>query len=52
MTPFLDDQELEGVHLERVLRWALLFSTIVVVVLPVYWVLEPGRQTAEATGQR
>jgi mono/diheme cytochrome c family protein len=50
LTPFLDDQELEGSHLERVLRWALLFSTIVAVVLPVYWVLEPGRQTAEAEG--
>jgi mono/diheme cytochrome c family protein len=50
LTPFLDDQELEGQHLERVLRWALLFSTIVAVVLPVYWVLEPNRQTAEADG--
>ncbi len=50
LTPFLDDQELEGGHLERVLRWALLFSTIVAVVLPVYWVLEPNRQTAEADG--
>ena len=50
LTPFLDDAELEGSHLERVLRWALLFSTIVAVVLPLYWVLEPGRQTAEAEG--
>lgn len=50
LTPFLDDQELEGSHLERVLRWALLFSTIVAVVLPLYWVLEPNRQTAEAGG--
>ncbi len=50
LTPFLDDQELEGRHLERVLRWALLFSTIVAVVLPLYWLLEPGRQTAEAQG--
>lgn len=50
LTPFLDDNELEGRHLERVLRWALFFSTIVAVVLPVYWVLEPGRQTAEADG--
>ncbi len=49
-TPFLDDQDLEGSHLERVLRWALLFSTIVAVVLPLYWVLEPNRQTAEAQG--
>ena len=32
------------------LRWALLFSTIVAVVLPLYWLLEPGRQTAEAEG--
>ena len=50
LTPFLDDNALETTHLERVLRWALLFSTIVAVVLPVYWVLEPGRQTAEADG--
>ena len=50
LTPFLDDEELEGHHLERVLRWALLFSTIVAVVLPLYWLLEPGRQDAEAEG--
>jgi mono/diheme cytochrome c family protein len=50
LTPFLDDSELEGRHLERVLRWALLFSTIVAVVLPLYWLLEPTRQTAEAQG--
>jgi mono/diheme cytochrome c family protein len=50
LTPFFDDETLEGRHLERVLRWALLFSTIVAVVLPVYWVLEPGRQSAEAQG--
>jgi mono/diheme cytochrome c family protein len=50
LTPFLDDQELEGSHLERVLRWALLFSTIIAIVLPLYWLLEPNRQTAEAEG--
>jgi mono/diheme cytochrome c family protein len=50
LTPFYDDTELEGNHLERVLRWSLLFSTIVAVVLPLYWVLEPNRQTAEAEG--
>jgi mono/diheme cytochrome c family protein len=50
LTPFLDDDELEGRHLERVLRWALLFSTIVAVVLPLYWLLEPNRQDAEAEG--
>jgi len=50
LTPFLNDEELEGRHLERVLRWALLFSTIVAIVLPLYWLLEPGRQTAEADG--
>lgn len=50
LTPFLDDQELEGRHLERVLRWALLFSTIVAIVLPLYWLLEPNRQKAEAEG--
>jgi mono/diheme cytochrome c family protein len=50
LTPFYDDTELEGNHLERVLRWALLYSTIVAIVLPLYWVLEPNRQTAEAEG--
>ncbi len=50
LTPFYDDETLEDEHLTRVLRLALVFSTIVAVVLPLYWLLEPGRQSAEAKG--
>ena len=49
-TPFYDDDVMEDTHLTRVLRWALVFSTIVAVVLPLYWLLEPSRQAEEATG--
>jgi mono/diheme cytochrome c family protein len=49
-TPFYDDDVLEDSHLTRVLRWALVFSAIVAVVLPLYWLLEPSRQTEEAAG--
>ncbi len=49
-TPFYADDVLEDAHLTRVLRWALIFSTIVAVVLPLYWLLEPNRQNEEATG--
>lgn len=50
LTPFYDDETLENEHLTRVLRWTLIFSTIVAIVLPLYWVLEPSRQAAEAEG--
>ncbi|MGZ4714675.1 MAG: c-type cytochrome [Acidimicrobiia bacterium] len=49
-TPFYDDDVMEDAHLTRVLRWALLFSTIVAVVLPLYWLLEPSRQGEESAG--
>ena len=50
VTPFYGDDVLEGRHLERVLRWALIMSTIIALVLPLYWLLEPSRQSAEAKG--
>jgi len=50
LTPFYDDETLEDAHLTRVLRWALIFSTIIAVVLPLYWLLEPARQSQEAAG--
>jgi mono/diheme cytochrome c family protein len=50
LTPFYDDETLEDSHLTRVLRWALIFSTIIAVVLPLYWLLEPSRQSQEAAG--
>jgi mono/diheme cytochrome c family protein len=44
LTPFVDDDTLEGRRLERVQGWALMFAAIVAVALPVYWLREPGRQ--------
>jgi mono/diheme cytochrome c family protein len=50
LTPFYEDDVLEDTHLTRVLRWVLLFSTIIAVVLPLYWLLEPNRQSQETKG--
>lgn len=50
LTPFYDDEVLEDTHLTKVLRWTLVFSTIIAVVLPLYWLLEPGRQSEETKG--
>ena len=44
-TPFLDDEDLEGRRLERVLAWALLFAAVSAVALPLYWLREPTRQS-------
>lgn len=41
---FLDDDDLEGRRLERVLGWSLLFGGILAVALPLYWLREPTRQ--------
>jgi mono/diheme cytochrome c family protein len=43
-TPFLEDEDLEGRRLERVLGWSLLFVLISAVALPVYFLIEPDRQ--------
>jgi mono/diheme cytochrome c family protein len=40
----LDDEELEGPRLERTQLIGVLFLIVLVIGLPVYWVLEPGRQ--------
>jgi mono/diheme cytochrome c family protein len=45
VTPFLDDEALEGRRLERVLAWSLLFAAVSAVALPLYWLREPTRQT-------
>jgi mono/diheme cytochrome c family protein len=50
LTPFYDDDVMEDTHLTRVLRWALVFSTVVAIVLPLYWLLEPNRQAEENDG--
>lgn len=44
LTPFLDDEGLEGRRLERALGWSLIFVLIVAVSLPVYFLVEPTRQ--------
>src|SRR5688572_21900317 len=49
--PYFDDEELEGKRLERVQMIGLLFLVVLVVGLPLYWVLEPGRM-AGATDQK
>jgi mono/diheme cytochrome c family protein len=43
-TPYFDDDELEGRRLERVQMLGLLFLVVLVIGLPLYWILEPGRQ--------
>jgi mono/diheme cytochrome c family protein len=44
LTPYLDDEGLEGPRLERALGWSLIFVMIVALALPVYFVFEPSRQ--------
>lgn len=44
LTKFLEDPDLEGRRLERVLGWSLLWVLVLAVALPVYFLLEPGRQ--------
>jgi len=48
LTPFLDDDGLEGPRLERALGWSLIFVMISALALPLYFVFEPGRQDRAA----
>lgn len=50
LTKFAEDDVLEGPRLERVLRWALICSTVLAIGLPLYWLREPSRQTEELSG--
>lgn len=45
--PYYDDEELEGPRLMRVQFLAVVLLATMVVGLPVYWILEPGRQEAK-----
>ncbi len=50
VAPGMPDETLEGRKLERVLGWALLFTIILAVALPVYFLFEPNREaTASQT---
>jgi mono/diheme cytochrome c family protein len=42
--PYYDDETLEGKRLDRVLGMGVVLLAITVVILPVYWILEPSRQ--------
>ena len=42
--PYYDDEILEGKKLERTQLLGLVFLAIITVTLPLYWILEPGRQ--------
>ena len=46
LAPGLPDEDLEGRKLERVLGWALLFTLVLAVALPVYFIFEPSRQVS------
>lgn len=48
--PYYDDEVLEGPRLERVQVLGLVFLVIITISLPLYWVLEPGRQAGAEFG--
>jgi mono/diheme cytochrome c family protein len=45
LTTYYDDATLEGPKLERFLGAAVLFSAVLAASLPIYWLLEPTRQS-------
>ncbi len=42
--PYLDDEQLEGPKLDASLSFALVLLGLVALILPFYWLAEPGRQ--------
>ena len=48
--PYYDDEDLEGKRLERVQLLGLVFLAMLTVALPLYWILEPGRQEGAQFG--
>ena len=48
--PYYDDEELEGKKLERTQLLGVLFLAVITIVLPLYWILEPGRQEGAQNG--
>jgi mono/diheme cytochrome c family protein len=48
--PYLDDDQLEGPKLERVLGMALILLVVIAIGLPLYWLREPGRQAGAIRG--
>jgi mono/diheme cytochrome c family protein len=50
LTPFYNDEVLEGAHLERVLGVALVALVVVVIGLLAYFIWEPFRESSASTG--
>ena len=48
--PYLDDEEMEGPRLNKVLSWSLVMMGIVAIGLPLYWLKEPSRQAGAVKG--
>ena len=48
--PYLDDDELEGPKLSKVVTWAFVLLAITSIGLPLYWAREPGRQAGAERG--
>jgi len=48
--PYYDDEILEGKKIERTQLIGIAFLAIVTLALPLYWILEPGRQEGERNG--
>lgn len=47
---YYSDEELEGPRLERAQLLGVLFLVVITISLPLYWVLEPGRQSNADVG--
>ncbi len=48
--PYYDDEILEGKKIERTQLIGILFLAVVTLALPLYWILEPGRQQGAING--
>lgn len=49
--PYYDDERLEGSRLERMQLLGVLLLVTMVIGLPLYWMLEPGRQAGAEDGK-
>jgi mono/diheme cytochrome c family protein len=48
--PYYDDEILEGKKIERTQLIGILFLAVITLALPLYWILEPGRQEGAKNG--
>jgi mono/diheme cytochrome c family protein len=48
--PYYDDETLEGPKLDRALTVALMLLFVLAIGIPLYWIMEPGRQENAAAG--